>query len=303
MDFNDTPQESQYRQQVRGWLDANAEGVKTTGASVFDARSRRGEADYVERAQEWQAKKTDAGYGVIQWPKEYGGAGGSTMQALIYREEEARYEVPAGVFDIGLGMCGPVLMMYADEGTKKRLLPEHGARPGHLVPALLRADRRLRPRRPAHARAARRRRLDRQRAEGVDLGRALLALRHPGHPPRSDAGQAQGPHLLLARHEEPRRRGEADPADLGLLQLQRGLLHQRPHPRLAASGRDRRGLAGLAHHADERALRGGHGGAARLQRDLRADAAVSRSAISRRSRARRCARGSPTGTSRPRACG
>jgi alkylation response protein AidB-like acyl-CoA dehydrogenase len=123
MDFNDTPQEAQYRSQVRTWLDANAEGVKTTGATVFDANTRRGEANYVERAKEWQAKKTDAGYGVIQWPKEYGGAGGSTMQALIYREEEARYQVPAGVFDIGLGMCGPVLMMYADEKTKKRLLP------------------------------------------------------------------------------------------------------------------------------------------------------------------------------------
>jgi alkylation response protein AidB-like acyl-CoA dehydrogenase len=124
MDFNDTPQEAEYRAQVRAWLDANAEGIKTSGTSVFDARSRRGESDYVARAKVWQAKKTDAGYGVIQWPKEYGGAGGTTMQALIYREEEAKYEVPAGVFDIGLGMCGPVLMMYADEKTKKRLLPD-----------------------------------------------------------------------------------------------------------------------------------------------------------------------------------
>jgi alkylation response protein AidB-like acyl-CoA dehydrogenase len=123
MDFNDSPQESQYRSQVRAWLDANAPGKKATGEDVFNARSRRGEADYVTRAQEWQAKKTDAGYGVIQWPKEYGGAGGSMMQTIIYREEEARYDVPAGVFDIGLGMCGPVLMMYADEPTKKRLLP------------------------------------------------------------------------------------------------------------------------------------------------------------------------------------
>jgi alkylation response protein AidB-like acyl-CoA dehydrogenase len=123
MDFNDTQQEAQYRQQVRGWLDANTKGLKSTGPSVFDAQTRRGEAEYVERAKEWQAKKTDAGYGVIQWPKEYGGAGGSQMQAIIYREEEARYDVPAGVFDIGLGMCGPVLMMYADDATKKRLLP------------------------------------------------------------------------------------------------------------------------------------------------------------------------------------
>jgi alkylation response protein AidB-like acyl-CoA dehydrogenase len=123
MDFNDTPQEASYRTEVRGWLDANAPGRKSTGDSVFNARSRRGEAEYIERAKAWQAKKTDAGYGVIQWPREYGGGGGSTMQALIYREEEARYDVPAGVFDIGLGMCGPVLMMYANESTKKTLLP------------------------------------------------------------------------------------------------------------------------------------------------------------------------------------
>ena len=46
---------------MRSWLDANTAGLKNAGPSVFDAQTRRGEENYVERAQEWQAKKTDAG--------------------------------------------------------------------------------------------------------------------------------------------------------------------------------------------------------------------------------------------------
>ena len=49
--------------------------------------------------------------------------------------------------------------------------PPHAARRRHLVPGLLRAERRLRPRVAAHVRGARRRRLDRERAEDVEHAR------------------------------------------------------------------------------------------------------------------------------------
>ena len=121
MDFNDSPEQATFRSEVRGWLDANARRLEGAGDSIFT--QRRGEAEYVDIAKEWQAKKAEAGYAVIHWPEAVGGRGGSPMETVIYREEESQFDVPRGIFDIGLGMCGPVMMGYADEAAKQRLLP------------------------------------------------------------------------------------------------------------------------------------------------------------------------------------
>ena len=143
------------------------------------------------------------------------------------------------------------------------------ARRRGLVPALLRAGRRLRSGRAAHARRARRRRLGDQRPEDLDLGRALGRLGDPGRAQRPQDGQAQGPHLLLPLHEVAGHRDPADQADLGRVALQRGLLHRRAHPRHPAPRRGRRGLGRGHHHADERAPHLGRPARARLRGDLR----------------------------------
>jgi alkylation response protein AidB-like acyl-CoA dehydrogenase len=120
MDFNDSPEQASFRAEVRAFLDANAR-LAEESESPFS--QRRGEAEYVQLAQEWQKKKADNGFAVIHWPEAFGGRGGTPMETIVYRQEEARYDVPRGIFDIGLGMCGPVLMAYADDETKTRLLP------------------------------------------------------------------------------------------------------------------------------------------------------------------------------------
>ena len=71
-----------------------------------------------------------------------------------------------------------------------------------------------------------------------------------------DAAEAQGHDLLRRRHARARRRGATALPDHRRGRVQRGVLHRRPHPRRGAARRRRRGLAGHAHHADERA--GGH---------------------------------------------
>lgn len=45
------------------------------------------------------------------------------MERVIWGQEESKYLVPGGVYDIGQGMAGPVLMMYATEEQKRRYLP------------------------------------------------------------------------------------------------------------------------------------------------------------------------------------
>ncbi|MBV9993727.1 MAG: acyl-CoA dehydrogenase family protein [Caulobacteraceae bacterium] len=113
MDFSDTPEEAAYRAKARGWLAANA--PKEELASEEDGG--------IAQARAWQAKKAAAGYAQITWPKEWGGPGGTAIQSVIYaQEEEAKLGVNSSPFAIGLGMCIPTVMAFADEATKKRFV-------------------------------------------------------------------------------------------------------------------------------------------------------------------------------------
>jgi alkylation response protein AidB-like acyl-CoA dehydrogenase len=126
MDFNDTPQEAAFRAEVRRFLDANTRRNSSEtiprGRYLPDANM----AESLARAKEWQAKKADAGFAAITWPKQWGGRGGSPIEQVIYNQEEANYAVPRGVFEIGLGMCIPTMMTYGSPAQLER----------HVRPAL-----------------------------------------------------------------------------------------------------------------------------------------------------------------------
>jgi acyl-CoA dehydrogenase len=123
MDFNDTPEEAKFRQEAAAWLDANAqkkEYPNQTWASILEDKSS---ANIVRLSREYQRKKYEDGWACLHWPKEYGGRGTTPMERVIWGQEEAKYIVPRGVYEIGQGMAGPVLMKYATEGQKQRYLP------------------------------------------------------------------------------------------------------------------------------------------------------------------------------------
>ena len=121
MDFNDTPDEAAFRGEVRRFLDAEAPSKRSSGP--VPSRRLLGDPDWreaVRRAQQWQAKKADAGFAAITWPKQWGGREGSPIQQIIYNQEEAHYIVPKGVFEIGLGMCIPTLMAHGTPAQLER---------------------------------------------------------------------------------------------------------------------------------------------------------------------------------------
>ena len=121
MDFNDTPQEAEFRAKCRAWLEANAElkTKKTNSAKNMNV----GNKTLLEAAAEWQKKKYDAGWAMIHWPKEFGGIGATPIERIIWAQEESKFNVPKGVYEIGLGMAGPVMMEYATDEQKERYLP------------------------------------------------------------------------------------------------------------------------------------------------------------------------------------
>ena len=112
MDFNDTPQEAEFRAEAAEWLKRNV-----------PTREELNGLDEIQRCKLWQKRKYDAGWACIRWPKEYGGRDASAIQSVIWNLEESKYSVPSGVFAIGQGMAAPTMMSWATEDQKKYHLP------------------------------------------------------------------------------------------------------------------------------------------------------------------------------------
>lgn len=125
MDFSDTAEEQQFRQEAREWIQANAPQYlyEPLAAAGFGSRLSD-EYDVIAEAKKWQKTKADAGWACMQWPVEYGGRGASPIQSVIWSQEEGVYSRLNGVFIIGQGMCGPTMMTYASEEQNKQYLPK-----------------------------------------------------------------------------------------------------------------------------------------------------------------------------------
>jgi alkylation response protein AidB-like acyl-CoA dehydrogenase len=117
----------------------------------------------------WLATLFDAGYAGPGWPREFGGMELSFAHQVIYHEEAARARVP-GPLGTGLNIAAPTIIKYGTQEQRQRWLgpmlrgdtvwaqgysePEAGSD----LPSL-------------RTTARRRRRVRRQRAEGVDVAR------------------------------------------------------------------------------------------------------------------------------------
>ena len=123
MDFNDTPEEAAFRAEARAWLDANAE-LASPDDPPADTLGERANPETVRAAQAWQKKKAEGGWACLTWPKAYGGREATSIQNVIWNQEEARYKTPPNIFGIGLGMCGPTILTHGTEEQKAQWLPE-----------------------------------------------------------------------------------------------------------------------------------------------------------------------------------
>ncbi len=115
MDLRDTPDEAQFRAEVRDWIQESLPD---------ELRGHRGGAARFEgpALRAWSRALSDAGYAGLTWPEEYGGRGAPySFQAILY-EEMARAETPPHIGVIGLGMAGPTIMAHGTEEQKARYL-------------------------------------------------------------------------------------------------------------------------------------------------------------------------------------
>lgn len=112
MDFSDTPEESSFRKVVKDWLRDNV-----------PTEDELAGLDEIQQSKFWQRRKFDAGWACIRWSKEYGGRGASAIEHVIWQQEESKYAVPTGIFDIGQGMAAPTLMHWGTDLQKQKYLP------------------------------------------------------------------------------------------------------------------------------------------------------------------------------------
>lgn len=119
MDFNDTPEEAEFRSQVRTWLEANAEPKRNRDDKFGAGLS---EAEYLAAARAWQARKAAAGYAAIAAPKEMGGLGAAPAMQVVYNQEEAKFLMPDRVFEVSLGTALPTVAMWGTPEQKAQYL-------------------------------------------------------------------------------------------------------------------------------------------------------------------------------------
>ena len=90
MDFDESASDAAFRADARRFLEDHAPPPGDDDHSMFVVGEEQEHA-FVERGRAWQRVKYDHGWAGIDWPKEYGGAGGTAIQEGIFQEEEERY--------------------------------------------------------------------------------------------------------------------------------------------------------------------------------------------------------------------
>jgi hypothetical protein len=118
MDLVYTEKETNFRREVRAWLESN---VPSERLPTFD----RPEGFEAHRA--WEQKLNAGGYAMVSWPREFGGLGVNLLEWLIFEEEYWRAEAPLRVNQNGIFLLGPTLMEYGTDEQKARFLPRMAA--------------------------------------------------------------------------------------------------------------------------------------------------------------------------------
>jgi alkylation response protein AidB-like acyl-CoA dehydrogenase len=113
MDLTFTPQQTAFRDELRGWLADNSPPPRPVGGGE--------DAEFAWR-RDWQRRLYDAGWAAPSWPTEYGGRGATPAESAIYFEELGRARTPFSANTLGLLLGGPTLMVWGTQEQKDRYL-------------------------------------------------------------------------------------------------------------------------------------------------------------------------------------
>lgn len=135
MDWEDTPEEAAFRDEVRAFIrdrfppeyrpDTETEqSLEPEDVWGYNWPVDRVSDDAVRRdaAGQWASALAERGWIAPQWPPEYGGAGLSAMAEFILQEEMMRARVPT-VNGIGAFLLGPTVLEHGTDEQRAEHLP------------------------------------------------------------------------------------------------------------------------------------------------------------------------------------
>lgn len=117
MDMDYSPQEQQFRTEVRAWIDEAFDDE----LRAMMAQSKNGYLDKAGQVR-WQKALHARGWAAPNWPQEYGGPSWTPAQRHLFQSELAAAGCPP-VSPMGLKMVAPVIMKYGTPEQKVRFLP------------------------------------------------------------------------------------------------------------------------------------------------------------------------------------
>ena len=120
MDLNYSADELAFRDEVRGWLEANLPGELRDKVVRYENLSR-------DDLLRWHGILAAKGWIAPSWPREWGGTDWNVVRRYIF-EEECGYAGAPPLVPFGLAMCAPVLIRFGTPAQQRRFLPRiyHG---------------------------------------------------------------------------------------------------------------------------------------------------------------------------------
>jgi acyl-CoA dehydrogenase len=115
-----TAEEDRFRERARSWLAAHASPRRQGDFARLEAGDQ---AAYVADCRRWQATLLAGGWAGISWPSAYGGQGGTLLEEYLFAQEQARFNVPTGALEVGLGMVGPAVLAHGTDRQRGEYLP------------------------------------------------------------------------------------------------------------------------------------------------------------------------------------
>ncbi|WP_328334841.1 MULTISPECIES: acyl-CoA dehydrogenase family protein [unclassified Streptomyces] len=130
--MNGIPEPEEFRAKARRWLTTAAApraaagewGSGSDSVAVFENWTEEQEHAHTRRTQEWERTRHDQGWGVLNWPAQYGGRELPAYYEQLYRAEEAAFDVPhrTEIFPVTQQLIAPAIRIWGTEEQKARWL-------------------------------------------------------------------------------------------------------------------------------------------------------------------------------------
>ncbi|MCH8190352.1 MAG: acyl-CoA dehydrogenase family protein [Chloroflexi bacterium] len=127
MEFQLSPEDEAFRQELRQFLREEVPPEKTGGMSSMNEGDENGGDAF---AMAMRKKLAQRGWLTMGWPKEYGGQDASPMRQTIFMEEMAYWDAP-GMDLMGVGIVGPTIMRVGSDAQKRQHL--HAIAKGEVI--------------------------------------------------------------------------------------------------------------------------------------------------------------------------